>query len=535
MEAGTRWSSLHATPRDPEPMKDWTPRITMLVLLLLVIGVPFALRPAAVDETLAGGTVDGDDAARPRLVIITPHNEQIRFEMARGFNLHRLSQNLPAVDFDWRSSGGTSDLMRQVTSEFTTRIAAGRVDDGIGLDLFWGGGDFEHNTLAAGITPSPKAQAVQIVTPVALPEGMLLEVFPQSDIGGAPLYHPQLKWVGVVLASFGIVYNRDPLIYLGLPEPTTWSNLEDPRYRSWVALGDPGHSGSVAAAYNAVLRRMGWTQGWASLRRICANARYFTASGSKPSVDVSAGEAAAGMCIDFFGRFQAGAIGDDRVGYVSPVGMTMTNADPITILRGAPHHDLANEFVIWLLSPEAQGLWQRRIGTPGGPGKFELRRVPIRRDVYTSSEMANWTDPVNPFETARPFAPGMPDFYRPVKWVMQAMAIDVHDELKNAWKALEQTPADDPRRAEMLALFDAMPPDLTLTWPDAQLEAEWLVIIEDANHPRHAEVAATLEGFMTGMATRFGKWRDVDKLLEARRAWTTFYRGNYLRIVELSK
>ncbi len=513
-------------------MKDWLPRITIIALLLLVIGVPFVLRP---DSTTPTARADGANKESLRLVIITPHNEQIRHEMARGYNLYRAAQNLPPIEFDWRSSGGTTDLMRQVFSEFTSKIADGKIADGIGIDLFWGGGDFEHNALAGGIKPTPDGNAVQIVTPIVISDELLHEVFPQPDIGGAPLYHPQRKWVGVVLASFGIVYNRDPLRHLGLPEPTTWSDLEDPRYRSWVALGDPSHSGSVAASYNAVLRRAGWTEGWASLRRICANARYFTASGSKPPVDVSAGEAAAGMCIDFYGRFQAGAIDDDRVGYVSPVGMTMTNADPITILRGAAHEKLANDFVLWLLTPEAQGLWQRRVGAVGGPEKFELRRVPIRRDVYTPAEMATWTDPVNPFETARPFAPGMPDFYRPIKWVMQAMAIDSHDELKAAWEAIARTPTDDPRRAEMLALFDAMPRELMLTWPDAEMAAGWRAMLEDASHPRHAEVAATLDAFMNGLSARFGKWKDVDKLLAARQEWTAFFRGNYQRIVELAE
>src|SRR5690606_9298033 len=98
------------------------------------------------------------------------------------------------------------------------------------------------------------------------------------------------------------------------------------------------------------------------MRRIYANARYFTASAGKVPVDVSAGEAAAGMCIDFFGRYQAGAIGGDRVGYVDPAFMTAVTADPISILRGAPNETIAHEFVRWLITPPAQRLWQARLG-----------------------------------------------------------------------------------------------------------------------------------------------------------------------------
>src|SRR5690606_24705363 len=123
------------------------------------------------------------------------------------------------------------------------------------------------------------------------------------------------------------------------------------------------HSGSIAAAYNAIVMRLGWEEGWQTLRRIYANARYFTASATKVPVDVGSGEAAAGMCIDFYGRFQAGAVsaagGGSRVGYVDPPFMTAINADPISIMRGTANRELANEFVVWLLSVQGQRLWQR--------------------------------------------------------------------------------------------------------------------------------------------------------------------------------
>ena len=76
--------------------------------MLLVIGVPFALRPAQ-PVVLASATAE-------RLVIITPHNEQIRVELSRAYNAFRQAQGKDAIVFDWRSSGGTSDLRKQVLS-----------------------------------------------------------------------------------------------------------------------------------------------------------------------------------------------------------------------------------------------------------------------------------------------------------------------------------------------------------------------------------------------------------------------------------
>ena len=516
----------------------WT-KLIIVAMLLLVVGVPLALQPRTEDFS-----TEGD---RPKLVIVTPHNEQIRFEFAAAFNRWRSEQGKPTVEFDWRSWGGTSDLRKGVLAEFTRKAMQGREDEGIGYDLFFGGGDFEHNQLARGVTVSREGREVAVSTtvPITLPDGLLEEVFPTPDIGGSPLYHRNLQWVGVCLSSFGIVYNRDALQLMNMPAPTTWSDMAAPKYRGWVALADPSHSGSIAVTYETILRRVGWTEGWAMLRRVFANARYFTSSAGKVPVDVSAGEALAGMCIDFFGRFQAGAIGGQRVGYVDPPYMTAITADPISILRGSPaqrealakglsaSEGLAHEFVVWLLSPAAQGLWQRRIGSPEGPTKFELRRLPIRRDLYVQQEMNDWVDTVRPFDIAKSLPAGMPSFYRMVAPVSHAIAIDVHADLQAAWGVIIQTAQDDPRREKMLALFDAMPPELTPALADETLKRDWLKILEDAQHPRHQEVVQTLADFMKSLDQRYNGFKDQDKLLEDRLNWTRFFRSNYRAIVSM--
>lgn len=509
----------------------WTRRI-VIGLLLVIVGVPLIFQRAQGE----GGDDGSSSATGPenRLVLISPHNETIRYEIGRGFNAYRKSQGKSTVAFDWRSSGGTSDLRKQVLAELEGAAREGREEQGLGYDVFFGGGDVELNRLASGITIDRGGKKVKIsaLVPVKFPEGMLKEIYPEPTIAGEALYHKDMLWFGVVLSSFGIVYNRDLLTARSLPEPTNWTDLTDGRYFNELALADPAHSGSVAAAYHAPLRRLGWTDGWALLRRVMANGRYITASGSKPSVDVSAGEATAGMTIDLFGRFQAGAVGGNRLGYVEPVGMTTTNSDPIGILRGAPHREIANEFVLWLLSKPAQRLWQRRIGTEEGPLKFELRRMPIRRDLYDENEMANWTDKVNPFRDAKPFPAGSPIYFAAVGPLSHAIAIDVHDDLRAAWLAISNEKNSSTKSA-MLALFDAMPEDLTMKWPDEELAKGWHEILESKDHPRRAEVVKIINGFMDGLNKSYNGFKG-DALLPARLRWTMFFRENYRKIQAMS-
>lgn len=494
----------------------------MGLLLAAVVALPFLLKFAGLGERPArAANAGGDRGGAQTLVIVTPHNEQIRTEMAAGFNRWRRAAALGPVNFDWRASGGTTDLRKSILAQFTALAKAGRpLDQGIGLDLFFGGGDYDHGKLAVGVMVGRERQTVAQVAD--LPAGLLAAAFPDETIGGELLLHPERLWIGTALSSFGVVYNRDLLAMLKVPPPRTWSDLADPAYAGWVAAADPSHSGSIAAAFNTVLRREGWTAGWGTLRRVFANARYFASSASRVPVDVSSGEAAAGLCIDFYGRTQAGAVAPrgatdpaqaSRLGYVDPVqdgrSMTATTADPITLLRGAPHRDTAQQFIAWLLSPAGQRLWQARPGTEGGPIRDALRRQPIRRDLYTPVGRAGWSDPqVDPWGAAAPMPAGTPNYFSLVAPVTHALGIDAHDGLVAAWAALRTLRPGHPAHDAAWGLFDAMPEDLT---------------------PAEPGDAAALRAMADALMDRSPDQR----LLDAQR-WTRFFEANYRRIVELA-
>lgn len=541
-------------------MTDWFSRIVVLGLLLVVVLVPMAFRPAP--DHVAAATGD-----RLRLIIITPHNEQIRAEFARGFNQWRRQQDpmAPEVVIDWRT-GGTSDLTKQLTSELTASGRRGNLDQGT-YDLFFGGGAFEHTRLAlmevdlldpqtGRSAPARVIEFPDLSTAELTHEEVMRDAFPFQYLAGEPLFlqddEGRILWIGTALSSFGVVFNNDALRILGWSEepPTTWSDLADPRLFNWVALADPAHSGSIRQTYNVILRRMGWTEGWEMLRRAFANARYFTADAGKVPIDVSQMEAAAGMCIDFFGRQQVGAVPEGRLGYVDPAQMTAITSDPITMMRGAPHPELAKEFIRFAISQEGQRLWQRRKGMEGGPAQFELRRMPIRYDLFrdigpalaegrepdpnldppNTAERAKWTDDIDAWAIASEVPRGMPDWFGVVPEIVHAMAIDVHHDLQRAWRAIldEQNPE---RRARMLALFDAMPPELVLDLGD--LSETWPQVLRDPSHPRHDELVATKAAFLS--AIRTPRRLDPDRAMNDRIRWTLFFRQNYREIVRISR
>ena len=237
-----------------------------------------------------------------------------------------------------------------------------------------------------------------------------------------------------------MVFNRESLRRLGFPgEPTQWEDLTDPRLRGEVALADPTKSGSIAKAFENIIQQQmqrrlreleqdqaglpaaererkavieGWQAGLRLIQLAGANARYFTDTSQKPPIDVASGNCAVGLCIDFYGRQQEAAVKrrdrSDRVGYVSPVGGTVSSVDPIALFRGAPNRPVAEAFIDYVLSMEGQKLWNFRVGVAGGPDRFALRRLPVRRDFYSQPDWkASRSDPED-----RPFESNDPLIYR---------------------------------------------------------------------------------------------------------------------------
>ncbi|MFT5423283.1 MAG: iron(III) transport system substrate-binding protein [Phycisphaerales bacterium] len=473
-------------------------RIILAIALAVILGVPFALSLGS------GGTHNIPDDA-PRIIIVTPHVQQIQEEYATGFNAWHIRQFGGPIAIDYRSPGGTSDIIKQLKAQFFAALNDGlyaveQADDGgvqinmepgaVSFDLFFGGGSYDHSQTAKGVSfslpadRSPSGEKADVLVSMSASAGFsqarIDEWYGENLIGSQRIYDEDQLWLGTALSSFGIVYNTD--VYeekLGLPLPTGFEDLTMPELRGWVALADPRQSGSITTTFDSILGNHGWTDGWAILRAMCGNTRYFTASSTKPPTDVSQGDAAAGLAIDFYGRGQAQTAGRGRVGYVEPAGAVYVDADPVTLLNGAPNPELAKRFIEYCLTEEAQALWQFHsvateegagnpvnpaTGEPMGPVHYELRRMPVRRVMY-EKYWSSLMDQVNPFEIASQVK--NPGWRTGVQVMMGCFAIDSADECRRAWDALCDAEADpdfSPEVAERMR-------EMFFAWPETPVDA----------------------------------------------------------------
>ena len=138
------------------------------------------------------------------------------------------------------------------------------------------------------------------------------------------------------------------------------------------------------------------------------------------------------MAIDFYGRFEAetsrdARTGQERMHYFNPPGGTSTGVDPIGLLRGAPHRELARAFMEFVLSLNGQKIWDFKVGAPGGPQKYALRRLPIRRELYAPEFAPDRADPdAFPYEEAKNFT-YHPEWtsalFVPLRFVVRVMCV----------------------------------------------------------------------------------------------------------------
>jgi len=410
--------------------------------------------------------------AADKLVLLSTHWEGIRYEFERAFKAQYQAETGREAVLEWMGVGGTSEALRFIRSEFKNKPS------GIGIDIFFGG----------GLDPYLALKKENLLESYVLPHALLEKIPPR--LGGFSLYDPDHTWYGATLAGFGIVYNKVVLQLIKLPTVNTWEELASPAVYGWVGASDPRKSGSAHMVYEIILQAYGWEKGWRIITGLGANARSFTNSASQVPKDVTIGETAYGLAIDFYAWAQVNEAGADKVGFVMPDNLTIINPDCIAILKGAANRSVAEAFIRFVMSAAGQKLWLLRKGTPDGPQRFQLNRFSVLPSLYEISPQSTAVK-LNPFSWRSDFS--FDEKLGSVRWtivndLVGAMVIDPKNLLSQAWSA---------------ALADGL------------TETEWQRLAAmPISGPEALEIATT-------------KWQDPAFRNQKLNEWTQFARAKY--------
>lgn len=482
------------------------------------------------------------------LIIVTPHNEQIRQEFSEAFVRWHTVHYGEAVGVAWNTPGGTTEIRRMLVAQYEAALRANQPVGG-DADILFGGGSYEFDALSRPLkyTAGTEERQTTILQPCEwMTPAHLTEIYGDNEVDGRPIYDAKLHWFGAALSTFGIVSNTNQCREHDLDAPDTWAELADPRLFERVALVNPAQSGSVATAFETILQRLGWRRGWQVLRRAAANSNQITASSSVIPTTVADGESWTGIAIDFYGRYEVQSLADEaertgiavlnRLMFCTPKGESVVDADPVAVLRGAPSPDLARRFVEFCLSLEGQMLWQLPHGKGDlcgypRPRQYSLRRMPARRAAYACCASC-FVDQINPFDEQSPLVSD-PNFRAFVAPIFVPLAMTSTDLLRSAWSAILAHPAypatyeivsaedvSDPVLKEWLAAFDALP---TIAGPDG--------VSFDLNDP--AALGAVRSGWIRGGFAGRGLWQDREAPATLmRREFNAFFLRQYQSIVD---
>ncbi|NBX35641.1 MAG: extracellular solute-binding protein [Planctomycetes bacterium] len=483
------------------------------------------------------------------VVVVSPHNQQIRQEFSTGFARWHREHFGEAAEVRWNTPGGTTEIRRMLVAQTESALRSGSPVGGQ-ADILFGGGSYEFDLLTKPVTVDgdPPRSATVLAPCEWITPQMLEEWYGTNDIAGKKIYDPKLHWFGVAFSTFGIVSNIVRCEELGVHPPQRWEDLAQPALRGSVILANPAQSGSVATAFETILQRLGWTRGWQVLRRAAANSNHIIASSSVVPTKVGNGESAAGVAIDFYGRFQVQSLADaaERTGldsiarlhFVAPAKESVIDPDPIAVLRGAPHPEMAQRFVEYCLSTDGQMLWQAAPGSESDeacdhprPVRYALRRLPSRRAVYSCC-IDCFVDRINPFDEPSIPAPN-PNYRDFVSTLFLPMAMSHTPLLQAAWQRIIAHPSypagsavvsaadvSDAQLKRWLEAFDAMP-----TAPAADGVELKLASLDD--------IGAVRAGWLKGGFKDRSLWesRDDPRTL-LRRRFAAFFERQYRSIIE---
>jgi iron(III) transport system substrate-binding protein len=236
-----------------------------------------------------------------------------------------------------KTTGIKVTMVRKSTGETYAQIKAERINPR--GDVWWGGpGD-------------PHMQAAE--------EGLLGE-YRSSRLVELHEWAQQLaaqskfRTSGIYLGALGVGYNTDVLKKKGLPEPTCWADLLDPRFKDEVQVSDPSSSGTAYVMLASLVQLMGEDRAFDYMKKLHLNVNQYTKSGAAPVKALGLGET--GVAIAFMHDMVTQIVQGAPVKTIAPCEGTGYETGAVSLIKGARNVDGARRFIDWTLGAEAQTL-----------------------------------------------------------------------------------------------------------------------------------------------------------------------------------
>ena len=163
---------------------------------------------------------------------------------------------------------------------------------------------------------------------------------------------PEGYWTSFYMNPLGFASNANTLKQKGVEPPTSWADLLKPEFKAQVQTPSPQTSGTGYNMVAALVMIMGEDKAFDYLKKLNPSIQTYTQSGTAPSKAAAIGQAGVGI------QFTPAFLQLIEEGY--PLKITFPKegvgfeAPAISILKGAPHPDLAKKLVDWSITIPGQ-------------------------------------------------------------------------------------------------------------------------------------------------------------------------------------
>jgi iron(III) transport system substrate-binding protein len=152
----------------------------------------------------------------------------------------------------------------------------------------------------------------------------------------------------------GFASNLKTLEQKKVEPPTSWADLLKPEFKGQVQAPSPQTSGTGYNMVAALVLIMGEEKALDYLKKLNPSIQTYTQSGTAPSKAAAIGQA--GVGIQFIPAFLQLIEEGYSLKITFPKEGVGFEAPAISILKGAPHADLAKKLVDWSISPPGQAV-----------------------------------------------------------------------------------------------------------------------------------------------------------------------------------
>lgn len=176
-------------------------------------------------------------------------------------------------------------------------------------------------------------------------------------------------WVGINSWGAAICVNTKELTTKGLPEPESWQDLTNPKYKGFIATASPVTSSTMYMNVSSWIQSMGEDNAWEYMQKLHKNVKMYTHSGCKPAQMAAQGEVPIGLA--------SAACAQPYIDRRAPIKLivpkegTGWDLEVSALVKGSKNKEAAQKLLDFCTSPEVARV------------AVEKAYIPAREDALT--------------------------------------------------------------------------------------------------------------------------------------------------------